>query len=63
MGRPKSRNPRDVSYRLRMSSKEMEELKYFSEKLNIPMSKIIRESLKLYFKTILEGEKDESERR
>ena len=47
VGRPKSENPKNCQYRLRLTKEEYEKLELLAEKREKTMSGVIREALKI----------------
>ena len=48
-GRPKSTNPADIQFRIRLTKEESATLKKCAAKLNINMSEVIRRGIRLIY--------------
>lgn len=48
VGRPKSENPKNTIIRIRLSESEYDMLKNFAEKLNVPITEVVRRGIKSY---------------
>lgn len=48
-GRPKSENPRDIQYRLRLTSDEVERLEYCCKVLGLTKAEVLRQGLQAMY--------------
>ena len=48
-GRPKSENPRDIQYRLRLTSDEVERLEYCCKVLGLTKAEVLRQGLQTMY--------------
>lgn len=49
LGRPKSDNPRDMQYRLRLTSEEVERLEYCCKVLGLTKAEVLRQGLEVMY--------------